>query len=474
MGLVFLAEGPDGSRVALKVLRPSIVGDAHGRTRLAREVTSLRRVRSPRIAEVYDADPWGETPYVVTRYVPGPSLREVVDGRGPLSGPALIRFARGLAQALGVVHSVQVLHRDVKPSNVLIEEGEPVLIDFGLAQLCDDMTLTQAGWLLGTPGYLAPEILYGHGPTPAADVHAWAATVTFAATGRGPYGTGPAMAIMDRVRRGEANLDGVPPDLGDVLAAALRSDPANRPTARQLVDWLDVLLDRSAPVAAGLARAPVRPPLPSADEGVFDWNAPGPSRTAAVTRQSLTGRDAEPARGRFRRIAFWVSMLLVVIASMVAAPVATWCWVTCAGWVLRTLYVGSTTLRAWRIARGPRRSDEVLTVLLIPWFALRRLAASVVNALCVAVSAGVLVVLARYGPDLVETPALVVAGLVAGLVSWSGPASHDLRRGGGLVTSRLPRSGLATASILVLLLGLACGLLAAEQVVGTTYTPFFG
>src|SRR5437868_5022818 len=83
-----------------------------------------------------------------------------------LTGQALMRFAKGLAQALVVVHRADVLHRDVKPSNVLIQEGEPVLIDFGLAQLSDDMTLTQVGWLLGTPGYLAPEILYGDGPTP--------------------------------------------------------------------------------------------------------------------------------------------------------------------------------------------------------------------------------------------------------------------------------------------------------------------
>jgi len=154
MGVVFLAQAPDDRRVALKVLRPSVIGDGNGRARLAREVTSLRRVRSPRIADVYDADPWGETPYVVMRYVPGPSLREVVDHRGPLTGHALMRFARGLAQALVVVHRADVLHRDVKPSNVLIEEGDPVLIDFGLAQLADDMALTQTGWLLGTPGYL--------------------------------------------------------------------------------------------------------------------------------------------------------------------------------------------------------------------------------------------------------------------------------------------------------------------------------
>jgi serine/threonine protein kinase len=509
MGLVYLARAPDERRVAVKILRPSVVGDAHGRARLAREVTSLRRVRSPRIAEVYDADPWGETPYVVTRYVPGPSLREVVTLRGPLAGPALLRFARGLAQALEVVHRADVLHRDVKPSNVLIEGGDPVLIDFGLAQLSDDMTLTQTGWLLGTPGYLAPEILYGDGPTPAADVHAWAATVTYAATGRGPYGSGPAMAILDRARRGETNLQGVPPELGDVLAAALRADPANRPTARQLVDWLDARLAKAPPVDAAavpadVSKAATSTAVPTTAPGAgFATDHAGARRLAAGPhdtrlspspatapdgRQSLsttsaattptsmappsTEHEGAPAQGRLRRLSFWVLILLIVMAATVAAPVVTWCWVACVGWILRTLAITSTTLRAWRIARGPRRHDAALAGLLVPWFALRGLAASAVNALSVAVAAGGFFLLARFGPDAVETPALLVAGLAAGLVAWGGPASHHVRAGGRVVTDNLPRSGLATAILGLLLLGLATGLLATQQIVGTAYTPF--
>jgi serine/threonine protein kinase len=203
MGVVHLAQAPNGNRVALKVLRPHIIGDDEARARLAQEVASLSRVRSPRIAEVVDADPWGETPYVATRYVPGLSLHEHLREEGPITGADLRWFAAGLAEALAAVHDVGVLHRDVKPSNVLLEGRSPVLIDFGLARLADDPRLTVTGWLLGTPGYLAPEILYGEDATPASDVHSWAATVAFAATGRPPFGRGPAMAVMDRVRRGE-------------------------------------------------------------------------------------------------------------------------------------------------------------------------------------------------------------------------------------------------------------------------------
>ena len=132
------------------------------------------------------------------------------------------------------MHAVGVLHRDVKPSNVLMEGRAPILIDFGLARVADDPRLTHTGWLLGTPGYLAPEILYGEDATTASDVHSWAATVAFAGTGRPPFGRGPSMAIMDRVRRGEHDLTGLPDDLRPLVAAALDPDPSRRPTLAEI------------------------------------------------------------------------------------------------------------------------------------------------------------------------------------------------------------------------------------------------
>ena len=225
------------------MLRPHVIGDDEARERLAREVASLRRVRSPRVAEVLDADPWGETPYVATRYVPGLSLHEHVRQHGPILGDDLAHFATGLAEAVIAVHQVGVLHRDIKPSNVLLEGRAPVLIDFGLARLAEDPRLTQTGWLLGTPGYLAPEILYGDDATTASDVHSWAATVVFAATGRPPFGTGPAMAIMDRVRRGEHDLSAVPAALLPLVRGCLAPDPADRPETAAVL----AALRRSAP-----------------------------------------------------------------------------------------------------------------------------------------------------------------------------------------------------------------------------------
>lgn len=251
MGVVHLARGPDGRRVALKVLRPHIVGDVEARERLAREVASLRRITSPRIAEILDADPHGPVPFVVTRYVPGLSLYHHVAEEGQITGADLLHFADALAESLQAVHAVGVLHRDVKPTNVLMEGRSPVLIDFGLARVAEDPRLTQTGWLLGTPGYLAPEILYGDDATTASDVHAWAATVVFAATGRPPYGKGPAMAIMDRVRRGEFDLTGVPEPLARLLGEALSPDPLERPTVHELRSRVGDLQQRAHHAASG-------------------------------------------------------------------------------------------------------------------------------------------------------------------------------------------------------------------------------
>ncbi len=230
MGVVHLARRPGEERVALKVLRPHIIGDDEVRARLAREVSSLTRVRSRWVAEIVDSDPWGDVPYVATRYVPGLSLQELIQEEGPIEGADLRWFARGLAEGLATVHAVGVLHRDVKPSNVLMEGRNPILIDFGLARVADDPKLTHTGWLMGTPGYLAPEILHGDDATDASDIHSWAATVTYAGTGRPPFGRGPSMAIMDRVRRGQHDLSGLPDDLRQVVDAALDPDPTRRPT----------------------------------------------------------------------------------------------------------------------------------------------------------------------------------------------------------------------------------------------------
>ncbi len=302
MGIVHLAQGPDGQRVALKVLRPQVVGDQEARHRLAREVGSLTRVRSPWVAEMLDADPWAEVPYVVTRYVPGLSLHGHVAAEGPIAGRDLLWLAGCLAEGLAAVHGAGVLHRDVKPGNVLMEGRTPILIDFGLARVADDIRLTQTGWLLGTPGYLAPEILYGDEATPAADVHAWAATVAYAASGRAPYGRGPAMAVMDRTRRGQHDLTGIESPLAEVLAAALDPEPLERPLLEELLAWLRPLSTRPElpPVPPPSALFPPSPvvddftlPLALAGQGSGPV-APGPVTPPTVPDPAAPGTRALP------------------------------------------------------------------------------------------------------------------------------------------------------------------------------------
>ncbi len=241
MGVVHLGQKPGERPVAIKVLRPHIVGDDEARQRLAREVNSLSLIRSRRVAEIVDSDPWGDIPFVATRYVPGLSLDDHVNEEGPLTGDDLLWFADCLAEALEAVHAVGVLHRDIKPSNVIMEGRTPILIDFGLARVADDPRLTMTGWLLGTPGYLAPEILQGEDATAASDVHAWAATVAYAGLGRAPFGRGPSMAIMDRVRRGEHDLSGLDADLRPLIEEALAPDAADRPSLPEVREWLEDL-----------------------------------------------------------------------------------------------------------------------------------------------------------------------------------------------------------------------------------------
>ncbi|WP_210727498.1 serine/threonine-protein kinase [Sanguibacter hominis] len=237
-GTVYVAEDGGGTQVALKVLHPAYAATPDSRDRLLREVASMRKVRDDAFVTVLDAEADGHEAFIVMELVDGPSLEDEVLGGGPFDAEDLLELAEKLARALRSVHAAGLVHRDVKPSNILLAEHGPVLIDFGIAQATADSRLTSHGFVMGTPGYLAPELLDGAEPSPAGDWWGWAAALAFAVTGRAPFGVRPLEAVLGRVRAGEVDLAGAGPLTAEALRGALDPDPARRTSPDEVIEAL--------------------------------------------------------------------------------------------------------------------------------------------------------------------------------------------------------------------------------------------
>jgi Protein kinase domain len=450
MGVVHLAAAPNGDRVAIKILRPQVIADREARARLEREVAAMRRVRSPRVAECFDADPWGAMPYVVTRFVVGLPLTEYVHEYGPLSPHRLHTIAVGMAEALTSVHAAGVLHRDIKPTNVLMERDQPVLIDFGLAMAADESRLTHTGWLLGTPSYLAPELVHGEKPTPAVDVHAWAATVAYAATGRSPYGGGPAVAVMDRIRRGEWRLNGVPWGLRRVLEPCLSYDPRQRPSAGQLCEWLESTPpDESAPEPT-----PTRPVTVAMVPGVVPVPAP-----AASTAPSAPAAPVAPAAGP---TAPGVSKAMRIVAGVLAGLMI-------AGAAAIAPYVVAVLVAALMVVGGAQARSRS------PWswpgLALAAVPGAVFGAGVALVAMIALVaILVVLGAEVRQT--MVVGGAAFAAMTWWWPGFHAARDSARRLTYWLFRPTAVGGVALVFLAAGASGLIAAALADGPHWWPF--
>ena len=232
MGVVYLGIGWDGTPVAVKVLRPELTDDPEFRRRFRREVSALMRVRGLCTVRVIEADTESPQPFMVTEYAAGPSLAEYIDAHGLIGPDMLYGLATGLAEALTVIHAAGIVHRDFKPSNVILTEAGPKVIDFGIAQALDATSMTQTGMMVGSAGFMAPEQITGR-PGPAADVFVWGVTVAYAATGQPPFGSGDTHAVLYQVMYGDPDIAGVPDSLRSLVAAALTKDPDRRPTAGQ-------------------------------------------------------------------------------------------------------------------------------------------------------------------------------------------------------------------------------------------------
>ncbi|MFI9562438.1 bifunctional serine/threonine-protein kinase/ABC transporter substrate-binding protein [Streptomyces rishiriensis] len=253
MGVVYLARTPGGALVALKVLLAEYAEEPGFKERFRREVEVARRVDSPWAVPLVDADPDAEAPWLATAFVPGPSLGEAVVAHGPLAEPGVRLLGARLAEALGEVHRAGLVHRDLKPGNVLIAHDGPRLIDFGIARAPEDAALTATGLVVGTPGYLSPEQAMGPGGDgigPASDVFSLGCVLAFAATGRAPFGRGAVDALLYRAVHDPADLDGIPPRLREVVEGCLEKEPDRRPEAAELVRRLTAVGDPRVPSAA--------------------------------------------------------------------------------------------------------------------------------------------------------------------------------------------------------------------------------
>jgi serine/threonine protein kinase len=237
MGVVYLGAARDGRLVAVKVLRPELADAMDFRVRFRREVASLTRVQGQCTVRVIEAETESPQPFLVTEYADGPSLAEHVAEAGPMSPQMLYGLATGLAEALTAIHAAGVIHRDLKPANVLLTAAGPKVIDFGIAQTLDATAVTRTGMTLGSPGYMAPEQIAGRAGQ-AADVFAWGLVIAFTASGEPPFGGGPSDVILYRILHGTPGVTAVPTELRPLVDAALAKNPAERPTAGQLLSWL--------------------------------------------------------------------------------------------------------------------------------------------------------------------------------------------------------------------------------------------
>ncbi|WP_243741275.1 serine/threonine-protein kinase [Streptomyces sp. 8K308] len=255
MGSVYLARSDRGRTVAVKLVQPELAAQPEFRQRFQHEVDAARRVGGDWTAPVLDADTEAATPWVATGYVAGPSLHDVVtNSYGPLPERTLFILANGLVKALRDIHGAGLVHRDLKPSNVMITIDGPRVIDFGIARALESGEgLTRTGAAVGSPGFMSPEQCRGETLTPASDIFCLGSVLTFAATGRTPFGDANSSmtALMLAIVQGQYNLDGVPENIRRLIEACLAQDPSQRPTLDQLHQYTDIPDDSGEPWLPG-------------------------------------------------------------------------------------------------------------------------------------------------------------------------------------------------------------------------------
>jgi len=324
MGRVYLAFTPAGRPVALKVVRSDLGDDQDFRIRFEQEIQAARRVRGLYTAELIDADPAATPPWLVTAYVPGPSVEEVIDRDGPMPEAMVFRLIAGVAEALQAIHAAGVIHRDLKPSNVLLAQDGPRVIDFGIARALAAAPMTRTGASMGSPDYMSPEQILNRPVTPAIDVFALGSLAAFAAVGRLPFGRGHITEVAHRVVQEPPDLAGCPAGLVPLIEACLQKDPQARPAPGQIIEFCvaraALLGDPGPPRAAllgdpGLPRPATVPVAAGGAHPPAGWSAG--SATVMIDRAPLAG----PGRPRRPRISLVTVLAIVACTTITAAAV---------------------------------------------------------------------------------------------------------------------------------------------------------
>ena len=295
MGMVYLASSPADDVVALKLVRPQLADDKDFRQRFKSEVAAARRVGGVCTAKVRDADLDADRPWVVTDFVAGPNLADLVDRHGPLPPDQQRALALGLSEALVAIHRAGIVHRDLKPTNVLCSPSGPKVIDFGIAQAADATPVTLTGEVVGSPSWMSPEQVGGSAATSSADMFSFGSVLVFAATGRPPFGKGQLEAVMLRILN-------EPPDLGDegsldaelrpLVVRMLEKDSAQRPNAQEVLDQLSTGGHDAAPtVTQVLDRSWV---LPAGEVNHIDSSGGRRRRVEAAAREEASTPAGAP------------------------------------------------------------------------------------------------------------------------------------------------------------------------------------
>ncbi|WP_410871662.1 serine/threonine-protein kinase [Nocardia sp. A7] len=317
MGRVLLGAGPDGRFVAIKQIHPHLLDDSDFRARFAREVSISTRVSGAFTAAVVDFDT-GENPWLASVFIAGVPLDRAVRDHGPLPVAALRMLASGLASALHSIHGAGLVHRDLKPANVILAADGPRVIDFGIAHAGEGSAqLTETGAVVGSPAYMSPEQAMSGPVTAAGDVFSLGSLLVMAATGQSPFAATSAPYTLFNIVHSEPQLDAVPPELRELIGACLRKDPAARPTAAQILDYLGVLPVRTQPWPA-----PIHAEIAEQSRFLVSLTS-DPEATQIISSSMIATAPVPPPAPARKRYRSRLALALAVVTTVVVAGTLT-------------------------------------------------------------------------------------------------------------------------------------------------------